>query len=112
MTKPQIKELLNYKLLIKILKKYPKSSSTPTGIRGVRDYQMGYSVNVITVPEPYIRVGWISQGYKSCGTYREVSDSVKQQLIDELAFNGFELEVTNELSAIVIGFNLNQPLAI
>lgn len=110
MNKTEIKELLNYKLLIKILKKYPKSSSWSTAIKGVREYTMGYAVEVCNVTEPYIFVYWVSQGFESCGTYREIPVAAKQQLIDELLSNGFILEINDNLTVNIIGFNSKQPV--
>ena len=110
MTKPEIKELLNYKLLSKILKKYLKSSSWATAIKGVREYTMGYGIEVMDVSEPCIFVYWVSQGFESCASYHEIPIATKQQLIDELLSNGFILEINDNLTVNIIGFNSKQPV--
>lgn len=110
MTKPEIKESLNYKLLSKILKKYPKSSSWATAIKGVREYTMGYAIEVCNVNEPYIFLYWVSQGFESCASYREIPIATKQQLIQELSVNGFVFDINDNLSLNIVGFNSKQPV--
>lgn len=110
MTKPEIKELLNYKLLSKILKKYPKSKSEATRIKGFRDYTMGYGIEVMNVNAPCIFIYWVSQGFESCASYREIPIATKQQLIDELLSNGFILEINDNLTVNINGFNSKQSV--
>lgn len=112
MTKPEIKELLNYKLLSKILSKYPKSKSETTRIKGFRDYTMGYGIEIMNVNEPCIFIYWVNQGFESMASYREIPVATKQQLIDELLTDGFIIEINDNLTVNIIGFNSKQPVAV